>query len=492
MAALAPVFRVVCVECFERDVVLRLPFRFGSATLTGCPQAFVRAVIAFADGASARGAAAEMMVPKWFDKTPDRSPARNVDDLRASLAAAAQAYVEVGGARTAFAHSAAHSAELLAEGRRAERNALTSSYGAALVDRAILDALCRHAGVSFYRAVRGNLPGIGAGLTPDLVGFDLGAFLAQRSTRLRLAARHTVGLLDPVTAADVVTPVDDGLPQTLEQVVATYGHRHFKLKLGGDIGADLARLASIAGVLDRVRGDYVVTLDGNEQFHDVRDVVELWRSLAADPVLARLASAVAFVEQPLDRDAAMRQPVHELAAQVPVLIDESDATLDAFPRARSLGYTGVSSKSCKGLYKSLLNAARVAAWNREAGAPSFFQSAEDLTTQGGLGLQQDLALANVIGVAHVERNGHHYVRGFAGQGAPPVEQQAFLAAQPGLYEARDGFVRVRIDDGLLDISSLDRPGFASGAMPDWASLAPMQAPVHARAVACATVAPRSP
>jgi hypothetical protein len=44
-------------------------------------------------------------------------------------------------------------------------------------------------------------------------------------------------------------------------------------------------------------------------------------------------------------------------------------------------------------------------------------SAEDLTTQAGLAVQQDLALVNLIGLTHVERNGHHYVNGFAGQGA---------------------------------------------------------------------------
>ena len=33
---------------------------------------------------------------------------------------------------------------------------------------------------------------------------------------------------------------------------------------------------------------------------------------------------------------------------------------DAFPRARKLGYRGISSKSCKGIYKSLINGARAA------------------------------------------------------------------------------------------------------------------------------------
>ena len=40
-------------------------------------------------------------------------------------------------------------------------------------------------------------------------------------------------------------------------------------------------------------------------------------------------------------------------------------------------------------------------------------SGEDLTTQAGLSVQQDLALVNLLGITHVERNGHHYVDGMA-------------------------------------------------------------------------------
>jgi hypothetical protein len=84
-----------------------------------------------------------------------------------------------------------------------------------------------------------------------------------------------------------------------------------------------------------------------------------------------------------------------------------------------------------------------------------------------------LALAALLGLEHVERNGHHYVNGFAGQGAGEAEQKAFLAAQPGLYEKSQGSVRLVIRDGLIDISSLEAPGFASAAQPDWATLEPL-------------------
>jgi hypothetical protein len=131
----------------------------------------------------------------------------------------------------------------------------------------------------------------------------------------------------------------------------------------------------------------------------------------------------------------------------------------------------VSSKTCKGLYKSMLNAARCARWNREAGSDRFFMSAEDLTIQPGLALQQDLALVSLLGITHVERNGHHYVDGMAA--LPLAEQQGFLDAHPDLYERSHGAVRVRLREGRLAIGSLGAPGYASGALPDWSAMRAM-------------------
>jgi hypothetical protein len=113
----------------------------------------------------------------------------------------------------------------------------------------------------------------------------------------------------------------------------------------------------------------------------------------------------------------------------------------------------------------LLNRARCIVWNQQAGSDRFFMSAEDLSVQAGLALQQDLALASILGLSHVERNGHHYVNGMVG--LPASEQAAFLAAHPDLYEEAHGAVRARITRGMLAIGSLDCPGFASRAEPDW-------------------------
>jgi len=451
-------FSVRQIDLFERDVRLRMPFRFGVVTLTEAPQAFARVRIRLENGAEAEGAAAELLAPKWFDKNPALSNEENFDQLRSSLALAKGAYLG-GGADTAFGHFDAHYRPQLDLAAGKGLNALVANYGPALLDRALLDGLCRGLAISFYDAIRHNVAGLALPAQ----------FLESLRPASRIAARHTVGLVDPITSVE--QRVNDGLPETLEEVVARYGHRWFKLKVGGDAGADVERLAAIASVLDRIPEPYHASLDGNEQYENVEGVLELWRRMKAEPRLRRLVAGIVFIEQPIKRQNALAGDVSELAEEKPVIIDESDDSLEAFPRARRLGYTGVSSKTCKGLYKSILNAARCRLWNREEGTARFFMSGEDLTVQPGLALQQDLALVSLLGITHVERNGHHYVNGMAG--LPEAEQQAFLDSHPDLYEKSHGSVRLKIREGMISMSSLSCPGYASAALPDWSAMRKM-------------------
>ena len=281
-----------------------------------------------------------------------------------------------------------------------------------------------------------NLLGIRAtDLTPDLAGFDIGAFLGGLRMAPSIEVRHTVGLVDPITAGDQKPGerVNDGLPETLEEVVRHYRGRYYKLKVGGNVAADLERLAGIAAVLDRALPEYRATLDGNEQYESVEGIAELWRRMRETPALRRLVDGHhLFIEQPIKRQrGARRARSRRSADEKPVEIDESDGELSSFPAALALGYTGVSSKNCKGFYKSILNAARVAKLNAEAGgrAPS---CRPRISPPGRASACSRIsASSSLLGLTHVERNGHHFIDGMSF--APEAEQAAFVAAHPDLY-----------------------------------------------------------
>jgi hypothetical protein len=469
----APLLTIREVLTYEWPFKLRLPFRFGAVTHTHGRQAVVRVRIRLSNGREGWGVAAESLAAKWFEKDPTYTDEENHDQLRKAIEIAAERYLAAP-ANTAFGHFADGYSAQLAAGNQARLNPLVASFGPALVDRAVLDALLRLSGLSFFEGMRQNIAGMRPhAVIPDLTGFDFDAFLASLEPVQQVAARHTVGLVDPITAADQApgTRVDDGLPETLEEVAETYRHRYWKLKVGGDVAADIDRLSRIASVLDRSPEPYFATLDGNEQYADPEGVLALWRRMQETPALRRLCASILFIEQPIKRAVALSRDVRMLAIMKPVIIDESDGELGAFNTATGLGYTGVSSKACKGFYKSLINLARCRLWNQDAKVERYFMSAEDLTTLAGTCVQQDLALIALLGLTHVERNGHHFVDGFAGRS--PAEAAAFAAAHPDLYAPSPHGPRLRIENGLLQIGSLACKGFGAAVEPDYSSLPPM-------------------
>ena len=95
-------------------------------------------------------------------------------------------------------------------------------------------------------------------------------------------------------------------------------------------------------------------------------------------------------------------------------------------------------------------------------------------------LHQDLAHVAALGIGHVERNGHHYVRGLAH--LADKEREGCLAAHGDMYAERDGLVALDVRDGAIEVGSLQVPGLGVGvgvevegmvALEDWdfASLA---------------------
>ena len=461
-----------------RDLRTRLPFRYGIVTLTHFPLLHLAVDVEAADGRRGRGFAADNLPPKWFDKDPTKSFRDNVLDQLASIRAAHEAYLAAARApRAIFDIWLDAYADCRRRGSTLGLNGLTASFGSSLFERALADAAGRLAGHGVVEMLRQNTLGI----RPEAVHAELtlGDVLAWagQTPPSRLAVRHTVGLVDPIIAADVPAGarLDDGLPQTLEECIAAHGLRYFKLKVGGAIDADLDRLVRIADVLDRLIPEpYVVSLDGNEQYKAMADFGRLIRVLRAEPRLERLCRAIAFIEQPLDRTIALEAAAVEGLRELPfpLIIDESDGDLDAFRRAVALGYRGVSTKNCKGIVKSFLNRSLVHRLNRERRSDNgYFMSAEDLTNVPVVPVQQDLATVRALGITHVERNGHHYVRGMAH--CSPRERRDATRLHPDLYRGDEREACLRIEAGHVAVGSLDAPGYGIAFEPDLDAMTPL-------------------
>ncbi len=433
------------IAWFERPLAFRMPFRFGAVTVNGAPQMFLHAQIELESGTRWLGATAELMVPKWFDKNPALTPDQTVGELRRALEIARELYLGQP-FDTAFGlHAACHDETLLRCAREGIPG-LAAAFGPAQIDKAILDALLRAQDCDVFTGLRDNIAGLDARLTPDIDDAAIAEYLASRKPQDTVMVRHTVGMVDAV--------------ETLPAVHRETGCRYFKLKLSGDPAADRSRLAAIARALSGI--DYRVTLDANEQYASAESLASLCESLETDPALQELRARLLYIEQPLPRDRTFDISLGDLGQRFAFIVDEAESGYDTFPKALALGYRGISSKACKGLYKSLVNGARAAKWTKE-GRGEAFVAAEDLTCQAGLAVQQDTALLAFHGIAHAERNGHHYVEGFAD--TPPIEVRAFLRAHPDLYEQRQGKVRLALHDGALKIGSLSQTGFASGVDP---------------------------
>lgn len=458
--------RIAGVEAFVLPLHARMPFRFGISEVSRVPHVVVRVDLA-QGGRRATGVAADNLMPKWFTKNPGTGFREDIDELRETVLEACAVARAAGEGASVFALWRAIHDEQTRRGDARGRPHLLSHFGASLIERALIDAVCRLRGVSFHEALRTELLGFdAAAIYPELRGVRAADVLPAHP-ETRPWVRHTVGLSDPLTADDLASGgwPRDGLPVSLADVVARHGVRRFKIKAAEDIGKNLARLRAIAGVLEATLGDdHAFTLDGNESWRDPEAFAEFWRRANADTTLARWFRRLRFVEQPLHRDCALAEGgIAPVLARLraagpvpPVIIDESDADPDTLARALELGYAGTTHKNCKGVFKSVANLALLRRREATGRAAGIF-SGEDLTNVGPVALPQDLCVAGALGLDDLERNGHHYFAGLAGW--PPELREPMRRHHGDLFAADgDGLPVVRIEGGRLSCASLHAIG----------------------------------
>lgn len=441
----------------------RMPFRYGIATMTALPHLFVRVELAV-EGQIGWGVAADHLPPKWFTKNPQTPFRHDIDEMLAVVQSACGLAQEMDGAETPFELWQGLYQAQKAWAEEQDYPPLLWGFGVSLVERATIDAFCRIRALSFGQAVHTNALGIQLGqIHGELAGRSPADFLPAQPLQ-QIIVRHTVGLSDPLTDAEIPEPerLQDGLPQSLQASIQAYGLTHFKIKIGGDIAADLDRLRHIAAVVLANTRDYQLTLDGNESYRSVADFRTLWEGLMADPAMgAFVQSGLIFVEQPLHRDVALSAPAREALLawreRPPIIIDESDAEVDSVRIALDSGYAGTSHKNCKGVFKGIANTCLVRHRAQQKPDRPFRMSGEDLSNIGPVALLQDLAVLGTLGIDHAERNGHHY---FAGLSFLPREMQARILDRHGdLYRAHGDMIAVRVHAGHVQIDSLNQAPF---------------------------------
>jgi hypothetical protein len=431
------------------------------------PHLFVRSQIEL-NGKSTIGLASEGLPPKWFTKNPATTFDEDLPEMFAVIHHAA-ALAERAGERPRSFYELwreVHQGQThwAAEGNLAP---LLANLGVAICERALLDALGRALGRPAHLVIRENVLGIVLGeLYPELSGMEPCDFLPDQPLT-RLLARHTVGLTDPLFHGHIPLDerVDDGLPQDLESCIRAYGLCAFKIKLSGQAARDLTRLRALDALIrHETRGEFLYTLDGNENYTGFAGFRDFWEEFSQDESLFHFRSRLGVVEQPVHRNEALSDATGDFlrnwSGRPPLIIDESDGAVGDLARALELGYAGTSHKNCKGIVKGIANACLLGQ-AKKRGLRTVL-TGEDLCNLGPVALLQDLAMMSLLGIAHVERNGHHYFRGLSPW--PSDWQQIMQTSQPDVY-LRDpsGLVRLDIRDGRIALGSVNAAPF--GVMP---------------------------
>ena len=459
MGVQAPTIEILHAGLWIRNSEVRIPFRYGKACLTKCPQAVLRIDLRV-NGSTVSGFSGDCLPPSWFDKTPGKSYELQICEMIEIIEYANQVAVNCGHSKFWPLWREVYT-EVQSEGGRRNLPELLSSFGIALVERALIDGIGRALGTSFFDLMKLNMLGMrAADIHPELEQLATGEWLPEKPSA-NIAVRHTVGLSDPLTRADIAgnQHLNDGRPESLEEYIEDSGIHFLKVKVRNVLELDLQRICTIATLIERRHGEhYSVTLDGNEQYDNTACLGGLLEAIQGKEHLRVFWNNVLLIEQPFNRTVAMSEKVcselNELTSKK-IIIDESDGKLESYKDAYRLGYRGVSSKACKGAVKSVLNAGLVHLQNK-SDPNSTVMTGEDLCCVGMVSLQQDLALVSSLGLSHVEKNGHHYHPGLCYLGD---HANWALQDHETLYEPIRDVVSPKIVDGRFNVTSLNCAGF---------------------------------
>lgn len=442
--------RPVAVSLYFLDVQTRVPLKFGSETLTSVTCARVRVRVEDGQGRSAEGWGETPLSVQWVWPSA-LSYAERHEALKQFCLRLAEAWA--GFDRMGHPIEVGHGFQKemlpgLLDRMNRERGAEVEPmpWLAALVCCSAFDIAVHDAYGMLHQTP------VYLTYSPDFMSCDLSHFLqptagAQASFEGvyprdflrfprpdRLPAWHLVGGLDLLEESELTgTEPDDGYPVALADWIVRDGLKCLKIKLRGNNAEwDYERLVRVgeiamAGGVNWLSSDFNCTVTDPGYVNAILD-----RLLVEHP---RIYGMILYVEQPFPYDLEQHHiDVHSVSARKPLFMDESAHDWELVRLGRELGWTGVALKTCKTQTGALLSLC----WAKAHGMTLMVQ---DLTNPMLAQIPHVLLASHAGTIMGVETNAMQFY---------PDASQAEEKVHPGLYKRRDG---------MVDLSSLDGPGF---------------------------------
>jgi L-alanine-DL-glutamate epimerase-like enolase superfamily enzyme len=431
--------RIAEVHTSYEDFLYRTPIKFGGSVVDRVTLCNVRCRVEGCDGRSAIGFGSMSMGNVWSFPSKQLTYAQTLGamkDLAERIAALTAAHREWGhpiDLNLALAPQYSAAAAEISRGLAEPIPPLCVLVTASPFDAAVHDAYGKLHKKNCFQTLGPEFlkNDLSHYLGPEFRGETLDRYVLPRATP-QLPLYHLVGAVDPIMPEDVVKPVGDGLPENLPEWIRYNGITHIKIKLNGDDRKwDLDRVLRVHEAAAKGASAAVYSLDFNEKCPNVAYLIDFLHELKSRSAAAY--ARIQYIEQPTARDlkAHPENVVHEAAKLVPVVIDESLVSKEAFLLALEMGYSGAALKACKGQTESLL----IAALGQKK---RVFLCVQDLTCPGASLVHSVTLAAHVPGVKAIEANARQYV---------PAANAGWEKKFPGIFNVKDGLMRTDGIDG---------------------------------------------
>jgi len=437
--------RLLKVTSETEQFSYRSPIKFGGRVVTDVVLLHVTAEVETRDGRRGRGFGSMPVGNIWGwpgDTVSADDTLAAMVELGLRLARDANDYSGVGHPLE-ITHDLSGSYQSTADEITAAANIgpmprLAQLVSASPLEAAIHDAFGKTLGENSYNLLSAEFAN--CDLSSYLTGEFAGEYLDKytlRTPKASMPIYHLIGALDPLTDADVQSPVGDGLPETLPEWIAADGLTHLKIKLNGEnLDWDVERVVSVERVTaeaQAARGceKWFYSADFNEKCENVDYVLDFIAKVGERSPAA--LDHLQYIEQPTNRDlkANPENRMHEAAKLKPVVIDESLVDLESLLLSRELGYSGVALKACKGHGEALLMGAAAQKYG-------MFLCVQDLTCPGASFLHSASLSARIPTIAAIEGNGRQYC---------PAANAGWAERFPTMFNVTDGTLGTAVLNG---------------------------------------------